>query len=275
MSRYGAPDRLLFSKINYASINQHIVIKKLLLIGDEYLRTLVCIFIALCHHKFPINIKTLEKPFLTRVINGYYVKAVDILSEFLIKKHQHPLSIRQVIDGLKQLDVLMRVNGIDYVLTGSLGLYLHGFAPASYIPHDIDIIISNNNNKNPFLLNQMILDLAKQDEWILDGTFIDTLTDRLDRADYIIDLKYSTWTHLKGIFARKIDESKRKDIPKMTLSFAYYVYSYNNVQRPYIDAILKMYDPGKIITFNSRKVLDEYTKTMFIEMGIPIAEIKN
>ena len=123
--------------------------------------------------------------------------------------------------------------------------------------------------------NQMILDLAKKDEWILDGTFIDTLTDRLDRADYIIDLKYSTWTHLKGIFARKIDENKRNDIPKMTLSFAYYVYSYNNVQRPYIDAILKMYDPGKIITFNSRKVLDEYTKTMFIEMGIPISEIKN
>lgn len=162
LSRYGAPDRLLFSKINYASINQHIVIKELLLIDDEYLRTLVCVFIALCHHKFPINIKTLEKPFLTRVINGYYVKAVDILSEFLIKKHQHPLSIRQVIDGLKQLDVLMRVNGIDYVLTGSLGLYLHGFAPASYIPHDIDIIITNNNNKNPFLLNQMILDLFCQ-----------------------------------------------------------------------------------------------------------------
>ena len=162
LSRYGAPDRLLFSKTDYANINQHEVTNDLLLIDDEYLRILVCVFTALCHHEFPINIQNLEKPFITREINGYYVKAVDLLSEFYLQKPQHLQTINQVLDGLKQLDVLMRVNGIDYVLTGSLGLYLHGFVPASYIPHDIDIIISNNNNKEPFLLNQMILDLFCQ-----------------------------------------------------------------------------------------------------------------
>ncbi|MBP5714102.1 MAG: protein kinase family protein [Prevotella sp.] len=162
LSKYGAPDRLLFSKTDYVNIDQQKVIKELFLTNDESLRTLICVFTALCHHRFPISIPTLEKPFKTGTIEGYLIKGVDILSEFSIKKPQHPITINQVIDGLKQLDDLMRANGIDYVLTGSLGLYMHGLVPASYIPHDIDIIISSNKNKHPFLTNQMILDLFCQ-----------------------------------------------------------------------------------------------------------------
>lgn len=162
LSKYGAPDRLLFSKIDYANIDEQKVIKELFLTNDESFRTLLCVFTALCHHRFPISIPTLEKPFRTGAIEGYLIKGVNVLSEFSIQKPQHPITINQVIDGLKQLDDLMRANGIDYTLTGSLGLYLHGLVPASYIPHDIDIIISNNKNKHPFLTNQMILDLFCQ-----------------------------------------------------------------------------------------------------------------
>ena len=162
LSKYGAPDRLLFSKTDYVNIDQQKVIKELFLTNDESLRTLICVFTALCHHRFPISIPTLEKPFKTGTIEGYLIKGIDVLSEFSIKKPQHPITINQVIDGLKQLDDLMRANGIDYVLTGSLGLYMHGLVPASYIPHDIDIIISSNKNKHPFLTNQMILDLFCQ-----------------------------------------------------------------------------------------------------------------
>lgn len=162
LSRYGAPDRLLFSKTDYANIDEQKVIKELFLTNDESFRTLLCVFTALCHHRFPISIPTLEKPFRTGAIEGYLIKGVNVLSEFSIQKPQHPITINQVIDGLKQLDDLMRANGIDYTLTGSLGLYLHGLVPTSYIPHDIDIIISNNKNKHPFLTNQMILDLFCQ-----------------------------------------------------------------------------------------------------------------
>ena len=162
LSKYGAPDRLLFSKTDYANIDEQKVIKELFLTNDESFRTLLCVFTALCHHRFPISIPTLEKPFRTGAIEGYLIKGVNVLSEFSIQKPQHPITINQVIDGLKQLDDLMRANGIDYTLTGSLGLYLHGLVPASYIPHDIDIIISNNKNKHPFLTNQMILDLFCQ-----------------------------------------------------------------------------------------------------------------
>ena len=85
-----------------------------------------------------------------------------LFCKFSIQKSQSPLSIDKVLEGLVQLNDLMTVNGIDYVLTGSLGLYMHGLVPFSYIPHDIDIIISNNKNKHPFLTNQMILDLFCQ-----------------------------------------------------------------------------------------------------------------
>lgn len=162
LSKYGAPDRLLFSKTDYANIDEQKVIKELFLTNDESFRTLLCVFTALCHHRFPISIPTLEKPFRTGAIEGYLIKGVNVLSEFSIQKPQHPITINQVIDGLKQLDDLMRANGIDYVLTGSLGLYMYGLVPASYIPHDIDIIISSKKNKHPFLTNQMILDLFCQ-----------------------------------------------------------------------------------------------------------------
>ena len=85
-----------------------------------------------------------------------------LFRKFSIQKSQSPLSIDKVLEGLVQLNDLMMANDIDYVLTGSLGLYMHGLVPASYIPHDIDIIISNYKNKHPFLTNQMILDLFCQ-----------------------------------------------------------------------------------------------------------------
>ena len=162
LSKYGAPDRLLFSKTDYANIDQQNIIKDLLLIDDETLRTLTCIFVSLCHQRFPIAIPSLEKPFKIGEVEGYLIPGAELLSKFSIQKSQSPLSIDKVLEGLVQLNDLMMANGIDYVLTGSLGLYMHGLVPFSYIPHDIVIIISNNKNKHPFLTNQMILDLFCQ-----------------------------------------------------------------------------------------------------------------
>lgn len=162
LSKYGAPDRLLFSKTDYANIDHQNIIKDLLLIDDENLRTLTCIFASLCHQRFPIIIPTFEKPVKIVEVEGYLIPGADLLSTFSIQKPKSPLSIEKVLEGLLQLNELMRANGIDYVLTGSLGLYVHGIVPASYIPHDIDVIISDKKNKHPHLTNQMILDLFTQ-----------------------------------------------------------------------------------------------------------------
>lgn len=162
LAEFGAPDRLLFSKYDYANINHRELIKELFKIGNENLRTLTCIFVSLCHHSFPITLPKIEKPFKIGEIEGYYIPGIEVLSKFSVHESTNPHSIQQLLEGLMKLNDLFRANGIDYVLTGSLGLYIHGLVPTSYIPHDIDIIISNTQNKHPYLTNQMILDLFVQ-----------------------------------------------------------------------------------------------------------------
>ena len=162
LEKHGAPDRLLFSKNDYTNIEHLEIIKELYLIDDENLRTLTSIFVSLCHYVFPITIPTLDQPFKVMDIRGYLIPGADILSKITFFKPQIPHSIQQVLKGLLQLNDLMKANGIDYVLSGSLGLYLYGLVPTSYIPHDIDIIISNTQNKHPYLTNQVIMDLFVQ-----------------------------------------------------------------------------------------------------------------
>lgn len=159
LDEFGAPDRLLFSNNDYANIDHRKLINELFLFDNDNLRTLTCIFVSLCHHSFPITIPTIEKPIKIGEIKGYFIPGIDALTELSFCKSEHPHSIQQLQEGLRQLNDLLKANGIDYVLTGSLGLYMHGLVPTSYIPHDIDIIISNTQNKYHFLTNQMILDL--------------------------------------------------------------------------------------------------------------------
>lgn len=162
LEEYGAPDRLLFSKYDYANIDSRKLIKELFSIDNENLRMLTCIFVSLCHHSFPITIPKIENPVKIGEIEGYHIPGIDVLSEFSVRKSANPHSVQQLLEGLMKLNDLLRANGIDYVLTGSLGLYMHGLVPNSYIPHDIDIIISNTQNKHPYLTNQMLLDLFVQ-----------------------------------------------------------------------------------------------------------------
>lgn len=162
LAEFGAPDRLLFSKYDYANIDHRELVKELFKIDNENLRTLTFIIVSLCHNSFPITIPSIEKPVKIGEIEGYYVPGIDVLSKFSVLKSTNPHSIQQLFEGLMKLNDLFRANGIDYVLTGSLGLYIHGLIPTSYIPHDIDIIISNTQNKHPYLTNQMILDLFVQ-----------------------------------------------------------------------------------------------------------------
>ena len=50
--------------------------------------------------------------------------------------------------------------------------------------------------------DKIILDIVSKNKWILDGTYKDTLKQRLENSDFIIWLDYSTITQLKGIIKR-------------------------------------------------------------------------
>jgi hypothetical protein len=71
---------------------------------------------------------------------------------------------------VKLLDEFLTEKGIDYVLTGTAGLYIHGFLPKGYDVHDIDIIVPMNTN----------------DELLVNGVFSEqeTLSDCKNESDY-------------------------------------------------------------------------------------------
>jgi adenylate kinase family enzyme len=123
--------------------------------------------------------------------------------------------------------------------------------------------------------NKMITKEANKEEWILDGTFIDTLDQRLDRADLIIYLDFPRLTNMKGIFLRKIPSEKlKRKVPKLTLSFIWYVFTYNDTQRKLIIEKLKKCKPNKILTFQKQKNLEKWLRKLYVDNSLDIGLIE-
>ena len=160
LSEYGAPDRLLFSQKDYHSIDNHSLFDFLYLENDPSINTLVAIFTALCHKKFTFTVPKLKKPCVNNIVELYFLRHTNQLSKApeIINENTSSITIEKLIDALEDLDNLMQANGIDYVLTGTLGLYIHGFTPTNYLPHDIDILVFNNTPKFSFLSTEDILE---------------------------------------------------------------------------------------------------------------------
>ncbi len=118
--------------------------------------------------------------------------------------------------------------------------------------------------RDPKERDAMILEETKKEKWIMDGTFIDTLEERVKCADKIIFLDYSTITFLKGIFRRLIKNygKEKPDMPgckeKFDISFILYVATYNKRRRKYIIEILNRYKQKDIYIFKNQKQLAQW-----------------
>ena len=114
--------------------------------------------------------------------------------------------------------------------------------------------------------DKIILENARKDKWIMDGTFFDTLKERVELSDKIIYLRYSTFVNLFGSIKRMITHlgKERDEIPgckdRIDLSFLSYVATYNFKMRNKIDEILKDIPKDKIIIFNNRRELNKWLK---------------
>ncbi len=114
--------------------------------------------------------------------------------------------------------------------------------------------------------DSMILEEIKKDEWIIDGTYTNTLEERAKVSDIVIFLDYPTITSLKGVFQRlSKDLGKEKpDIPgckeKFDISFIIYVAGYNRQRRKVIVDILDKYENVKV--FRSRKELENWVENL-------------
>ena len=50
--------------------------------------------------------------------------------------------------------------------------------------------------------DKIILDIIKKEKWIIDGTYKDTIKQRVEKSDLVIWLDYSTFAQVKGILKR-------------------------------------------------------------------------
>ena len=112
--------------------------------------------------------------------------------------------------------------------------------------------------------DKKILEKSKEEKWIIDGNYNKTLKERLDKADLIIWLDYSTFQHIKGILKRYIQfyQKERPEIPgckeRISLHFLKYVLTYNKTKRPKLLEILEDIPKEKMLIFKKQKDLNKW-----------------
>lgn len=104
------------------------------------------------------------------------------------------------------------------------------------------------------------------ERWIIDGNYNKTLKKRLNRADLIIWLDYSTFAQIKGVLKRIIKDynKERQEIPgckeRINWTFLKYVVTYNRKKRPQVIEFLKDVPNDKILIFKKQKDLNKWLK---------------
>lgn len=112
--------------------------------------------------------------------------------------------------------------------------------------------------------DKMILDIVQKERWIIDGTYKSTLRARLERADLIIWLDFSTFAQLKGVMGRYLKNKgiEKPEIPgckeKMDKEFFTYVLKYNKNKRKVIVENLEGIDKEKVLVFKNRKQVNKW-----------------
>ena len=121
--------------------------------------------------------------------------------------------------------------------------------------------------------DNIILSKANEEKWIIDGNYNKTLKERLDKADLIIWLDYSTFAQLKGVCKRicKNYNKEKPDIPgckeRIDFTFLRYVITYNRKKRPKIIELLNDIPDEKVLVFKRQKDLNKWLKDYYTYKG--------
>ena len=119
--------------------------------------------------------------------------------------------------------------------------------------------------------DKIILEKTATEKWILDGTYLDTLDERIKRADLNIFLDFKTKDLLKGVIERTLKNNgkEREDIPgcieKFDLNFLVFVAKYNHERRSKIYQIVEKNRDKNIVILNSRDSVDKYISLLKME----------
>lgn len=119
--------------------------------------------------------------------------------------------------------------------------------------------------------DKMILSKIKENKWVIDGTYHATLKQRLENADFIIFLDYSSLAQIKGVLQRfrKQGGKEKPEIPgckeKLDLKFLKFVWNWRKDKRKDIIENLKSIDKNKVVIFKNRNQLNRWYYKQFNE----------
>lgn len=117
--------------------------------------------------------------------------------------------------------------------------------------------------------DRIILEKIDEDKWIIDGTYNSTLKQRLEKADFIIYLDYSSIAQIKGVLERFIRNhgKEKQEIPgcneKMSWEFFWWVVNWGKNKRKTIIENIKEVDKDKVYIFKTRRQLNKWYKNKF------------
>lgn len=119
--------------------------------------------------------------------------------------------------------------------------------------------------------DQIILERIKEKRWIIDGTYSSTLKQRLEKAELVIYLDYSSMAQVKGALGRYIKNhgKEKPEIPvceeKMSFDFLIWVLKWRKNKRANVIQEIEKIDSSKVIVFKNRRQLNAWYKDEFNE----------
>lgn len=117
--------------------------------------------------------------------------------------------------------------------------------------------------------DRIILEKVDKDKWIIDGTYNSTLKQRLEKADYVIYLDYSTLAQVKGVLGRFVKNhgKEKQEIPgckeKLDWQFFWWVVNWRKDKRQKIIEAIQEVDNNKLHIFKTRKELNKWYVNQF------------
>lgn len=151
---------------------------------------------------------------------------------------------------------------------------------SSYLSKKLDIEVTHldkiywlpNWEKQPVdYCDEITKKIVLQDEWILDGNYIQTLETRLEKADLVIFLRVNRFICIHSLFKRKKLAKKniinRDDlatgcVDKLDFSFLRWAFSFNSSYGPKLLDVIKKYPHVDVRVFNKREEAIKFIENM-------------
>ena len=117
--------------------------------------------------------------------------------------------------------------------------------------------------------DKIILEKVAENKWIIDGTYRSTLSKRLEAAELVIYLDYSSISQLRGALGRflKNHGKEKPEIPgckeRMSWDFFFWVLNWRRTKRAFIIENINKIDKEKVLIFKNRRTLNKWYKKEF------------